>query len=107
MIAPAVNSPTLLWNSLQTADALGVSTRQLARLTVPHGDLPALRIGTGPRRLLRYRVADVEAWIDRHVEAATHDLVPQIAEGDGITLIEARRSSPHEITSLATDKRAG
>ena len=73
MIAPAntVDAPRLLVTSEEAAELLSVSPRTLARLTVPHGSLPALRIGTGRRPIVRYRVADLEQWIAEGLESAS------------------------------------
>ncbi len=76
MIAPVRNSALLL-TAREAAEALAISERTLARVTVPHGDLPVLRLGDGQRKLLRYRPEDVQRWIDRHVQGAEHE------NGDG------------------------
>ena len=41
-------------------ELLGVSESTLARITVPRGTLPVVRVG----RLRRYSMADVLAWIE-------------------------------------------
>jgi excisionase family DNA binding protein len=51
----------LLVSAKATASMLGISARLLYSLTAS-GELPAVRI----RRMVRYRVADVEAFIARH-----------------------------------------
>ena len=69
----ATTQPTeakLLVDGETAAELLSVSRRTLARLTAPHGALPCLRIGTGKRRLLRYRVADLTDWIERSLQPA-------------------------------------
>ena len=67
----------LLLTPAEMAEAIGVSERTLARITVPHGPLLCVRIRTGeangtgkPRFLVRYRPVDVQAWIDAEVTGA-------------------------------------
>lgn len=50
--------PKTLLTPQEAADALGISERTLRDLTVPHGELPRVRIG----RCVRYRPAALEAW---------------------------------------------
>ncbi|WP_165700763.1 helix-turn-helix domain-containing protein [Alienimonas californiensis] len=56
----------MLVDPRQAADLLRVSERTLRDLTVPHGDLPAVRIG----RLVRYRTTSLTDWAQRHEAAA-------------------------------------
>lgn len=58
---PAPQFP-LLVDARQAWVALGISERQLARITVPNGDLPVVYVG----RVRRYAVVDLKAWIERH-----------------------------------------
>ena len=51
----------------QVARSLGISERKLRDLTVPHGSLPAVRLG----RLLRYRPDSVEMWADSQEQFPT------------------------------------
>jgi hypothetical protein len=67
MIAPAKKTyeAPLLVDAETAARMLGnLSTRTLARLTVPHGPIRCLRIGTGKRPIVRYKIADLEKFID-------------------------------------------
>ncbi|MBL9118328.1 MAG: helix-turn-helix domain-containing protein [Phycisphaerae bacterium] len=57
----ATSPASLLWSVKRTAEALSISVRLLYSLTQA-GELPAVRIG----RMVRYRVADVEAFVNRH-----------------------------------------
>jgi hypothetical protein len=68
-------APTLLLTPDEAAKALRMSTRSLARLTQPHGAIPALRYTIEgkldrlqPRRQVRYRPADLQAWIDGQMD---------------------------------------
>lgn len=74
MIAPSREpiTPALLVNSEAACEMLSISRATLARITTPHGALPAIRIGTGPRPLLRYRVSDLEAWVDDNCTGPRH-----------------------------------
>lgn len=53
-------TPMLLTGG-QAAKLLSISTRTLWAMTVPRGDLPAVRIG----RSVRYSSSDLAAWIER------------------------------------------
>ncbi|MFH5806242.1 helix-turn-helix domain-containing protein [Alienimonas sp. DA493] len=61
-----VQPASVLVDPRQAADLLRVSERTLRDLTVPHGDLPAVRIG----RLVRYRTTALADWAQRHETAA-------------------------------------
>jgi hypothetical protein len=50
------------------ARMLSIDPRTLQRWTTPNGSLPCIRFGTGKKPLLRYRVADLEAFIAQHQE---------------------------------------
>jgi hypothetical protein len=54
----------------EAAKALGISARTLWGLTAPRGPIPCLRIGNGKRQTVLYPVADLQAWLSRHAEAA-------------------------------------
>jgi len=58
---PEASRPRGLWTQQQAADYLGVSTRYLRASGCPKVLLP----GNGPKEqpLVRYRPADVEAWL--------------------------------------------
>ena len=74
------DAPFLL-DKLQTAKLLGVSVRSLDRLIRdPDNPLPHVPVG----RLIKFRPADVQAWIDRKV---TTD-APRLSQREG--------GSPHE-----------
>ena len=62
---PAADPSRVLLDARETADALGVSERMLRKLTVPHGDLPAVRLG----RLVRYRLSTLRAWAELHEQS--------------------------------------
>jgi excisionase family DNA binding protein len=49
----------------QVADKLGVCRKTVFTLTAPRGTLPAISFG----RSVRYRPADVEAWVASRVVA--------------------------------------
>ena len=51
----------LLVSRERAADLLGVSIRTLQRLT-NSGELPAVRFGTGGRKVVRYKVSDLETF---------------------------------------------
>jgi excisionase family DNA binding protein len=70
MIASA-KQPSLLWTAGEAAEALNISERTLSRITAPHGTLRAIRFGGGKRPILRYRIADVEAWLESKVNEST------------------------------------
>jgi len=55
------------------ARMLGVSPRTLYSLTVPRGELQSIRIGPA-RRLIRYRIDDLQAYVDRLTEAVDAEL---------------------------------
>lgn len=56
--------PPFLLDKLQTAELLGVSVRSLDRLIRdPDNPLPHVPVG----RLIKFRPADVQAWIDGKV----------------------------------------
>ena len=55
------------------ARMLGVSPRTLYSLTVPRGELRSIRIGPA-RRLIRYRIDDLQAYVDRLTEAVDAEL---------------------------------
>ncbi|MFH5804023.1 helix-turn-helix domain-containing protein [Alienimonas sp. DA493] len=57
----AAPAPVLL-NTLQAADAHGLSERKLRDLTAPRGPITPVRLG----RLIRYRPADLEAFASDH-----------------------------------------
>lgn len=52
----------------EAAKALGISQRLLWQLS-HDGKIPCLRIGTGKRRVVLYRMADLLAWLIKEVEA--------------------------------------
>ena len=54
------DAPRLLLTSRDAARALSISERTLWGLTQPRGPIPVVRVGS---RLVRYAVADLEAWI--------------------------------------------
>lgn len=58
-------SDPLLWDKRQAAEAIGVSVTTLDRLCRDADDpLPHLKLG----RFVRFRPADLEAWIARKVK---------------------------------------
>ena len=46
----------------EAAKQLGISERSLFTLT-KDGDIPCRRVGSGKRRMVLYRVADLDAWL--------------------------------------------
>lgn len=58
----------LLLSIRETAKCLGISTKTLWSLTVPHGPIPAVRIG----RAVRYLPDDLQAWIKRSKQEKNH-----------------------------------
>ncbi len=66
MASPLVPSPVpvvLLLTQRQAAEALSLSERKLWGL-VHAGEIPVVRVG----RMRRYRIADLQAWIDRNTQ---------------------------------------
>lgn len=59
-IKPTATTPPLLWSPLETARALGVSTRKLWAMTAS-GEIPSLKLG----RLVKYRPDAVAAYLAR------------------------------------------
>lgn len=60
---PVENSaPGMLLTARELSLEMRISGRQLARITVPHGTLPAVRLGS---RCLRYDRRAVEIWLDQ------------------------------------------
>ncbi len=55
----------------EAARALGISQRTLWALTAPRGPIPCVRIGSGKRSAVLYRVADLEAWLAARSSAST------------------------------------
>lgn len=73
-------SDPLLWDKLQTAKKLGVSVRGLDRLIRdPMNPLPHVPVG----RLIKFRPADVLAWIDGKVTTDAPRL-PQNSNGGDV-----------------------
>ena len=54
----------LAYRRREAAQLLGVSVRQLARMTTPRGPLPCVRIGA----CIRYRRTDLDDFLAKHVE---------------------------------------
>ena len=68
-----MNEPTsapLALRPRDAAKALGISPRHLWGLTVPRGPIPAIRIGTGRRKITLYSVDELKAWLARQTQAA-------------------------------------
>jgi predicted DNA-binding transcriptional regulator AlpA len=76
----------LLVSAPQAAEMLGMSEATLRRLSAPNGPIPVLRTRSGitaptkrgkgkapgpPRYIARYRPADLQAWIDRSLQASS------------------------------------
>lgn len=61
----SVSTIRLLLNPKEAAEALCIGQRKLWSLTIrdgnPVGEIPCVRVG----RLVRYRVTDLETWLDR------------------------------------------
>ena len=53
------------------AKALGISPRLLWQLT-KDGHIPCVRVGSGKRKTVLYPLADLQAWLTRQSEEATH-----------------------------------
>ena len=53
----------LLVDAREASRLLSLSSATLARLTMPRGPIPALRIGTGKRPLLRYDIDVLKSFI--------------------------------------------
>src|SRR4051794_34981834 len=98
MIAPAAKLEPLVMPSREAAEVLAVSERTLSRITYPHGDLPCLRIGTGRRPLLRYRMSDLQAWIDRHTQGSEQEIDPQIV-GNAHALDRSCHATPNGVST--------
>jgi len=47
----------------EAAKVLGISERTLWGLTAPRGPIPAVKLGSGKRSGVLYRVADLENWL--------------------------------------------
>ncbi|NNJ26411.1 helix-turn-helix domain-containing protein [Alienimonas chondri] len=58
--ATADAPPRMLLSAADARKALGLSERTLRNLTVPHGPIPAVRVG----RLVKYRPEALAAWAD-------------------------------------------
>jgi excisionase family DNA binding protein len=56
----------------EAAYELGLSQRTVRRY-VHHGDLPAVRLGDGPRAPIRLRRRDLDAFVDEHLMPATSE----------------------------------
>lgn len=98
MIAPAeIFEPKLLVNSDAAADMLSISVRTLARITEPHGTLRAVRIGSAKKPILRYRVADLEAWIEQQCTNQRHD-----SDGESAVVRILETSSNPRMTNSAS-----
>lgn len=70
------NDDQLLLTRERAADVLAVSPRTLQRMSAPHGPIPVVSFGTGKRRIVRYRISDLEAFCDN---CRTGSVVPSIA----------------------------
>lgn len=57
-----------LLTTRELADALGLTTRQIIRLWTK-GDLPGYRLGE--RQIVRFRLSEVEAWLQTHKREAS------------------------------------
>ncbi len=55
----------------EAAKALGISPRLLWQLT-KDGHIPCVRVGGGKRKTVLYPLADLQAWLTRQAETATH-----------------------------------
>ena len=64
---------SLLVDVPTAARMLGVSPRTLYSLTAPRGELRSIRIGPA-RRLVRYRIDDLQAYVDRLTTAVDVEL---------------------------------
>jgi len=64
---------SLLVDVPTAARMLGVSPRTLYSLTAPRGELRSIRIGPA-RRLVRYRIDDLQAYVDRLTTAVDAEL---------------------------------
>lgn len=58
-----------LLTAREVADLLGVTMETVLRWTRA-GELPAIRLPGTARGRLRYRLEDIDAWIDQHATAA-------------------------------------
>ena len=61
----------LLVDARTAARMLSMSQRTLWSLTEPRGTIPMIRVGD--RRMLRYAVRDLEAWIDSNRQGGQAD----------------------------------
>lgn len=74
----------LLVSAAEAARLIGVSESTLRRMTAPAGEIPCLKLRTGTpakgrqaRHVARYRLTDLEAWIQRElVQPAAEDSPP-------------------------------
>ena len=63
-------SPPLALRPREAAKTLGISPRLLWGLTAPRGPIPCTRAGTGSRRAVLYRLADLDRWLTGSAETA-------------------------------------
>jgi hypothetical protein len=58
----SAGEPEPLLDAAAVGRWIGISARQVLRLRIPH-----VQVGTGHRRIFRYRREDVRRWLEEHV----------------------------------------
>ena len=69
--AESDNPGIVLYSQDQLAEMLGCSIRTLERQRLEGTGIPFIRLGR--RRLIRYRLADVQQHLERHRQTSTSD----------------------------------
>jgi hypothetical protein len=65
LLEPATVPPPLALRPREAAKSLSISPRTLWGLTAPRGPIRCIRLGTGKRKTVLYRVADLNDWLAR------------------------------------------
>lgn len=65
MSEPSSPKQRRLYTTKQAAVYLGVSERTLWTMA-NSGEIPSVRFGSGRRQSVRFDVADLDAWIEKH-----------------------------------------
>lgn len=71
--------PPKLLTTTEAAEFLGVDTRTLEGRRLRGGGPPFIRLFKGPRGPVRYRLADLESWLESRLRASTSDPGPAAA----------------------------
>jgi len=70
LLTPTNRTAPLALRPRDAARVLGVSPRLLWDLSAPRGPIPCVRLGSGKRKTVVYSIAELQAWLKRHSEAA-------------------------------------